>query len=331
MKQNGTELKDLPISINYGIKTGYNDAFYIDEKTREKLIAEDAKSAELMKPMVRGRDISPYGISGSEFLINTHNGIKAKNPPLPPIMIDDYPAIKKHLDAFSPKFQKRGDKRNTPYNLRNCAYLEEFAKPKIIYPNMTSVFPFMYDEGGMLGNQKCFILTAQDDAVSLPFLTTVFNSASAKLWIWYNCPELQGGTREISKIYFEHFPIPQANPEQTAALAFYATERIQLTTDLQALTSKFIRTIQRKFNLEKIPGKLQNWHLLSYAEFIKELGKKRVKLSLSHEAEWEDYFMAESQKALEVKKRIDKTDKEIDEMVYELYGLGAEERKIVAE
>ncbi|NJO88481.1 MAG: hypothetical protein HC831_05580 [Chloroflexia bacterium] len=91
------------------------------------------------------------------------------------------------------------------------AYYQEFAKPKIIYPNMTSVFPFMYDESGILGNQKCFILSALNDSISLPFLTAVFNSSLAKLWIWYNCPELQGGTREISKIYFEHFPVPKAS------------------------------------------------------------------------------------------------------------------------
>ncbi|MBV5348712.1 hypothetical protein JZU61_03525, partial [bacterium] len=136
MKLNGTKLKDLPISINYGIKTGFNDAFFIDEKTRQKLIAADSRSIELIKPMVRGRDISAYSISDSEFLINTHNGIKDKNPPLAPILISDYPAIKEHLDAFYPMLEKRGDKGDTPYNLRNCAYLDDFAKPKIMYPNM---------------------------------------------------------------------------------------------------------------------------------------------------------------------------------------------------
>ncbi len=331
MKLNGTELKDLPISINYGIKTGYNDAFYIDEETRQKLIEADAGSAELIKPMLRGRDIVAFGISGGEFLINTHNGLKDKNPPLLPVSIDDYPAIKNHLDTFYPKLEKRGDKGDTPYNLRNCAYLEEFAKPKIIYPNMTSVFPFVYDESGILGNQKCFILTVSNTSISLLFLTVLFNSSLAKLWIWYNCPELQGGTREISKVYFEHFPVPLANKEQTAMLEKLARERIQFTADMQTLTSKFVRTIQRKFSLEKLPGKLQDWYLLSYAEFIKELNKKKVKLSLSEEAEWEEYFTFEKQKAQALKSEIAKTDKEIDRMVYELYRVAEDEVGIVEE
>ncbi len=232
------------------------------------------------------------------------------------------------MDNYYPMLEKRGDKGDTPYNMRNCAYLEEFAKPKIIYPNMTSVFPFMYDESGILGNQKCFILTAQDDSVSLLFLTAVFNSSLAKLWIWHNCPELQGGTREISKVYFEHFPVPQASEGQVITLSSYATQRAQLTTNLQTQSSKFTRNIQREYNLEKLPAKLENWFLLSFKEFLKELEKCKVKLTLSQKAEWEDYFLQESIKALAIKKQIDTTDKEIDQMVYQLYGLTDDEIRI---
>jgi hypothetical protein len=233
------------------------------------------------------------------------------------------------LDTFYPALEKRTDKGDTLYNLRNCAYLEEFAKPKIMYPNMTSVFPFMYDESGILGNQKCFILTANYDSFSLLYLTSVFNSTLAKLWIWYNCPELQGGTREISKVYFEHFPVPQANHEQQAALAQFAKERTQLTSDFQTLTTKFEHSIHRKFNIEKLTTKMQNWYLLSYAEFIKELGKKKVKLSLSEEAEWEDYINEQKQKAQTMKSEIADTDRKIDTLVAGLYGVEEEEIGIV--
>ncbi|PKP13628.1 MAG: hypothetical protein CVU08_04305, partial [Bacteroidetes bacterium HGW-Bacteroidetes-3] len=78
-----------------------------------------------------------------------------------------------------------------------------------------------------------------------------------------------------------------------------------------------------------LPKKLQDWYLLSFAEFIKELEKKKVKLSLSQKAEWEDYFLQESKKALALKNSIDNTDKEIDVMIYALYGLTEEEIGIV--
>jgi len=329
MKSCTTKLKYLPININYGIKTGFNDAFFIDEKTRQELITSDSKSAEIIKPMIRGRDIVAYGISDFEYLINTHNGIKDKKPAIKPVLINNYSAIKQYLDKFYSKLEKRGDKGDTPYNLRNCAYLEDFDKPKIIYPNMTSAFPFMYDESGLLCNDKSFILTAKNDSISLPFLTAVLNSSLAKLWIWYNCPELQGGTREIRKVYFEHFPVPEADEEQTALLAKSAKERTQLTTDLQKLSSKFQRILLRRFELEALSQKLQAWFSLSFADFVKELGKKKIKLTLTEEAEWEDYFMQEAAKALSIQSEIQKTDNKIDQVVYALYGLNMEENTLL--
>jgi type II restriction/modification system DNA methylase subunit YeeA len=79
----------------------------------------------------------------------------------------------------------------------------------------------------------------------------------------------------------------------------------------------------------ELPKKLQDWYLLTYEEFIKELAKKKIKLSLAQEAEWEEYFTQEAKKALTLKQQIDTTDKEIDQMVYKLYELTDEEIKIV--
>ena len=344
MKLNGTELKDMPISINYGIKTGFNEAFWVDDIKRKELIESDPNCKELFQPMLRGRDIHNYGYNwGHIWLIIAKFGSHI-------YLADKYPSIYKHIITFQDQLEKRGQCRYTsskkvnadkPYpgqhhwleldNNPSDDYLRLFAKNKIIYPNMTSVFPFMYDESGMFGNDKTFILTSNDDSVSLLFLTAVFNSSLAKLWIWHNCPELQGGTREISKVYFEHFPVPQANEEQTTALAQYATNRTRLTADLQTLCSKFTRNLQREYNLEKLSAKLDNWFQIAFPAFLKELEKSKVKLTLSQKAEWEDYFLQESKKALEIKHQIDTTDKEIDQMVYALYGLTEEEIKIVEE
>ena len=98
---------------------------------------------------------------------------------------------------------------------------------------------------------------------------------------------------------------------------------------LNEISSKFQRTIQRKFEGLEINKKLESWYELTFAEFVKELGKKKIKLSLSEESEWEDYFLHEQQKALALKQQISTTDQEIDKMVYQLYGLTDEEIKIV--
>ncbi|WP_455063981.1 Eco57I restriction-modification methylase domain-containing protein [Prevotella fusca] len=205
----GTPLKDWDIQINYGIKTGCNEAFIISTEKRKEILDncqtedERKRTAELIRPILRGRDIKKYGyVENGLFLINTHNGIRGK---LPRIDINDYPAVKAHLDRYWDKISARADKGDTPYNLRNCAYLEDFFKPKIIYPNMTKYMPFAYDNQGYLTNQKCFIMIG----VHLPYLTAFFNSNIFKICYRDCFPELQGGTRELSKIFFENIRIPQ--------------------------------------------------------------------------------------------------------------------------
>ncbi len=209
----GTPLKDWDIQINYGIKTGCNEAFIISTEKRNEILAncqtddERRRTAELIRPILRGRDIKRYGYNWANlWLINTHNGIRGK---LGRIHIEDYPAIKAHLDQYWDKISKRADKGDTPYNLRNCAYLDDFSKPKIVYPNMTKYLPFVYDELSFLTNQKCFIVTGRNMA----YLTAFFNSSLFKFCFRDSFPELQGGTRELSKIFFDKIPVLQVSDE----------------------------------------------------------------------------------------------------------------------
>ena len=212
----GTPLKDWDINIYRGVLTGYNDAFIIDTEKREAILAncqteeERKRTAELIRPILRGRDIRRYGYKWAElWIINIHNGIKGK---LPRIKIEDYPAIKAHLDLYWDKISKRTDKGDTPYNLRNCAYMEDFNKPKIVYPNMTKYMPFVYDDNAYCTNQKCFIITGQ----AIAYLTAFFNSSLFKFCFRDSFPELQGGTREMSKIFFDKIPVMQVTDEMNA-------------------------------------------------------------------------------------------------------------------
>ena len=133
----GTPLKDWDIQINYGIKTGFNDAFIISTEKRDEILAnchtedERTRTAELIRPILRGRDIKRYGYNWANlWLINTHNGVKGV---MPRIDINDYPAVKQHLDKYWDKIEKRADQGDTPYNLRNCAYVDDFNKQQIVW------------------------------------------------------------------------------------------------------------------------------------------------------------------------------------------------------
>ncbi|MBR3958581.1 MAG: N-6 DNA methylase [Bacteroidales bacterium] len=319
---NGTALKDMPISINYGIKTGFNDAFFIDGATKDKLIAEDPKSAELIHPLLRGRDLQAwYTSNDNQYLINPHNGLPKEK--IAPISIEDYPAIKQHLEPFFTKLSKRLDKGVSPYNLRNCDYIKEFAKPKIMYPNMTSIFPFTYDENGFYGNDKTFMITANDDTVNLKFITAIFNSKLCKLWIWYNCPELQGGTREIRKVYFENFHIPINTDMQP--LADLTDKQMNHIGQLQDKRNRFLRRLTENIEGVKITTALQTFDQMDFAAFVAELKKQKIKLTLQQQDEWEDYFRQYADACHQLTDQIDATDREIDLRVYHLYGLTYDE------
>ena len=125
--------------------------------------------------------------------------------------------------------------------------------------------------------------------------------------------------------------IPLIEINNIAQIVFIekADSMLSLNKELQDQTQKIQRSLERKFAITELPKKLQDWYLLSYVEFIKELEKKKIKLSLSEEAEWETYFTSEAKKALEIKSQIEKTDKEIDQMVYALYELTEDEINIV--
>jgi hypothetical protein len=209
----GKPLKDWDVTINRGVLTGYNEAFIIDTATKEQLCAQDPKSAEILKPILRGKDIERYGYKWAGlWLINSHNGLKKKN--IPAVNIDAYPAVKQYLDRYFDAIHQRQDQGNTPYNLRNCAYLEEFDKPKIAYMNMTKDLLFGYDETGIYTNQKCFIMTGQH----LKYLLAFFNTALFRTAYKDNFPMLQGGTRELSKIYMVDVRIPVPSPDQEQAI-----------------------------------------------------------------------------------------------------------------
>ena len=124
----GTPLRDWDIQIYRGVLTGFNEAFIIDGKTKDELIAKDPKCAEIIKPLLRGRDIKRYKYEfADKWLINSHNGYKN----IPRINVEkDYPVIKEWLDNFKEQIEKRYDKGETAYNLRNCAYVDEFEKEK---------------------------------------------------------------------------------------------------------------------------------------------------------------------------------------------------------
>ena len=249
----GTPLKDWDISIYRGILTGCNAAFIINKDKREELIKKSPNSAEIIRPILRGKDIKRYGYKFADlYLINTHNGISAKG--IPAVDIKKYPVIKAHLDKYWTKIKNRDDQGITPYNLRSCAYTDDFSKQKIIYPNMTKFLPFYYDTQSYFTNQKCFIITGENTA----FLTAYLNSSLFKYCFRDNFPELQGGTRELSKIFFDNIPIIQVTNETNKIYERKILEIQYLRTQNINTKSNEIEIDNMIFDLYKLSEKERN-------------------------------------------------------------------------
>ena len=203
----GVALSDWNLAINYGIKTGCNDAFIISSEKKDELIAADPKSAELIRPILRGRDVKRYGFSFSDlWLITTHNGDKSKN--IPPVHVEDYPAIHKHLDEYYPQLAKRADKGDTPYNLRNCVYMNEFFKQKIIWGNLALSAQFAWAEEGYFINAPSSMIVPGNK-----YLLAVLNSKLPDWYIRQLGVTRNGGYFEYKPMFVEQLPVPVLDEE----------------------------------------------------------------------------------------------------------------------
>ena len=220
----GTPLKDWDIQINYGIKTGFNDAFIISTDKREEILAncktenERKRTDELIRPILRGRDIKRYGYDWANlwliyipwhFPYQFDESIQGASKKAEDAFSEQYPAVYSHMLQYKEPLSKRNKAetgiRYEWYAMQRwgAKYWEDFNKPKIMYPNMTKYIPFYFDEKGFYQNDKSFMITGANVA----YLTAFLNSSLFKFCFLDNFPELQGGTRELRKIFFDKIPV----------------------------------------------------------------------------------------------------------------------------
>lgn len=214
----GTPLKDWDININRGVLTGYNDAFIITTSKRDEILSncqnedERKRTAELIRPILRGRDIRRYSYDWADlWLINTHNGIRGE---VERIHIEDYPAIKQHLDNYWDKIEPRTDQGETAYNLRNCAYLDDLSKTKIVWIELSDESKFTIC-GDLVPLNTVFFLTGAN-------LHHILGLLNSKLVHWYftTCLGTSSGvgTNRWLKYTIEQLPLVQYSDDKLSQL-----------------------------------------------------------------------------------------------------------------
>jgi len=241
VKKQGIPLGDyVKGKIYYGIKTGLNEAFVIDGATRERLIAEDPASAELIKPFLAGKDIKRYRpLKNNKFLIFTRRGID----------IDKYPAIKRHLLTYKERLLPRpkdwkGDKwqGRKPgsyqwYEIQDTIdYYREFEKPKIIYAEIAMSGQFTLDNNGLFGDTTSYIIP-----LNSLYILGLLNS---KLWTYsfsMISSEIRGGFFRWKRQYLSPLPIRTIDFENHADRARH-DRMVELVEGMLDLNRRLVDT-----------------------------------------------------------------------------------------
>ena len=218
MRAKGTLLGEWDVNINYGIKTGYNKAFIIDDATRQELIAADPKSADIIKPVLRGRDVQRYKAKWARlWLIVAKYGSHRTLP-------QEYPAIYKHLLKHEQKLRARGQCRYSRSSGRSAvreypgqhhwleldnnpksSYLELFGKERLFWIDLTERGRFAYDDGEMYCANTAYVLTGP----SIKYLGAVLNSSLITWYVKNTALNSGMGTPRWVKFTVERLPIPK--------------------------------------------------------------------------------------------------------------------------
>ena len=238
------------INIYRGVLTGYNDAFIINTEKRNEILdncrtdEERKRTEELIRPILRGRDIKRYGYDWADlwliyipwhFPYQFDDTIQGASEKAENAFKKLYPSVYSHLLKYKVQLSNRNKAetgiRYEWYAMQRwgAKYWEDFSKPKIMYPNMTKYLPFYYDEKGFLQNDKSFMITGKHVA----FLTAFLNSSVFKFCFTDSFPELLGGTRELRKIFFDKIPV------------------IRISDEVNKEFSNLINEIQKEFSTQK--------------------------------------------------------------------------------
>jgi len=263
--------------IFYGIKTGLNDAFVIDEETKNRLISEDPRSTEVIKPFLAGRDIKRYQQPVSDkYLILFPKGITNEqrcNKKASHWLSETYPAIARYLNPFSEVAQKRWDKGDYWWELRACDYYDSFKAPKIMLPDIAMKMQALYDIKGLYCSNTAYIIPVDDK-----FLLAILNSKLVQFFYSNITSKIRGGYLRFIRQYLERIPIPIFI--NTLDSSGYQKQIIEIVDNLQVLNEQLNSTTLKT------------------------------------------HFQS-------IEQAVNHAEKRIDQLVYELYGLGEEEIRII--
>ena len=325
----GDDIFMLEGNISRNIFTGFSNELGIEVQLE----------ASILKSVLKGQDIKRnLPLNSNKFVIYPHKIDKnGKTQPYEPSEFsENFPLTESYLNNFKDiLITKKIRYKTNPkywYSLHRAREINLFEKDYIITPQLQNYPSFTIKETDVYADAGGYLLLPKIEYNVLELLP-VLNSKLLWFYIKNTSSEYGGGYFYFKTKYLEPFGIP-INSIEKYNFSKLSTLQLMNTKSFFNFCSKFISYFSNTYNLIKTSNKLEKWYSLEFVDFIKELNKsiktiKGTPLTKKDEFEWIDLFEENKQKALSLKAEIDKTDKEIDQMVYALYELTEEEIKIV--
>ena len=308
-----------------GIVTGFNEAFIVDGKTKLELETLHSSSKELIKPFYEGKDISKWNAPLLEkYIIFTRRGTR----------IENYPAIKEYLE----KYKERLIPKNSPelkigrklgpykwFEIQDSVdYYKLFEEPKITWANLQSKNKFCLDTNKYYINAPSVILPSENKT-----LLSILNSKLVWEFLKSICVVRSGGYIEVKPQYFEQIPIPFISNEYKMNFIQLSERIIALTSKSQLKSKRFLNRLESNLDIDKFSQKLTVFYSFDFKTFLSELKRLKIKLSLSEQDEWVEYFDSYKSEINSLQAEITQLENDIDKLVYEIYDLSEEEIQIV--
>ncbi|WP_438727945.1 Eco57I restriction-modification methylase domain-containing protein [Parasphingorhabdus sp. DH2-15] len=327
-------LKDVYGSPYRGILTGRNDAFVIDRATRDRLIAEDPKSSEILKPWLEGKDIKRWRTESRDLWLILFKrgwtidafGAGDEDTQWEKLQ-EEYPAIAAYLAPHATACKRRTDKGDYWWELRACTYYDLFDGTAICYPEISQGAKFSLSSKGTIPNKTVFSLFSEDLS-SLAFL----NSNVTWFYFGHVCTALRGGQWRLllQSIYVSKLPIPNVTPDQKAALGTLAETAQNCAEKRYALQHSITRRIGDLANdpaAAKLSTKLKTWwRLPDFAAFQKEVKKSlKADIPVKERNDWESWTDETRTEINNLTAQIQTAEDQINAMVYTLFDLTDEE------
>ena len=280
IREHGTPLADfLGVKPMYGIKTGLNEAFLIDDGTRTALIRDDPGCADIIKPYLRGQDIKRWAPDwrGLWMIVLKSSGDHAwawrdASDGAEEIFARTYPSLYAHLKPLQARLMKRQDQGRFWWELRSCDYYSVFEKPKIVHTDIAWRAQFAFSDSTPFFVNTCYLWPTED-----LYALAVLNSPLMWVFLWRNAQHGKDEALRLFSSFMMTLPIAEPTPAIRTEVEEHVAEALELTSAAQSASRELLDWLRVEFGIEKPGQHLADYERLTGDDFAAEVRKRRPK------------------------------------------------------